>query len=78
MSINLYNQINFEASRLIACLSATLSICQRISAKPSANFILPEGLKQIQCQVHIIALAKISILFSYYAKFAIELVKNIN
>ena len=24
MSINLYNQINFETSRLIACLSATL------------------------------------------------------
>jgi hypothetical protein len=47
-------------------------------AKPSANFILPEGLKRIRRQVYAVALANLSTLFGYYAGFAIGLVKDIS
>ena len=47
-------------------------------AKPSADFILPERLKQIWCQVYAAALANLSTLFSYYTGFATGLVKDIN
>ena len=47
-------------------------------AKPSANFILPKKLKQIQCQAHTTILANLPTLSGYYAGFATGLVKNIN
>ena len=50
----------------------------KISAKPSINLILLEGSKQIQRQVHAVVLANLPILFSYYAGFTTELIKDIN
>ena len=47
-------------------------------AKPSTDLILLEGLKQIQRQAHAAVLANLSTLSSYYARFAIGLVKDIN
>jgi len=49
-----------------------------ISAKLSADFILPEGSKQAWRQVYIAVLANLSTLSSYYTRFAIGLVKDIN
>ena len=49
-----------------------------ISAKPSADLILPEGSKQAQRQAHAAILANLSVLSSYYTGFAIGLVKDIN
>jgi len=49
-----------------------------VSAKPSADLILPEGSKRIRRQAHATALANLSTLFSYYARFATGLVKDIN
>ena len=47
------------------------------SAKPSTDLILLEELKEIRRQAYTIALANLSILYSYYAGFAIGLVKDI-
>jgi len=49
-----------------------------VSAKPSADLILPEESKRIQRQAHATALANLSTLFGYYAGFAIGLVKDIS
>jgi hypothetical protein len=49
-----------------------------ISAKPSADLILLEGLKRIRRQVHVTALTNISTLYSYYAGFTTGLVKDIS
>jgi hypothetical protein len=49
-----------------------------ISAKPSADLILPEGLKRIRRQAHAAALANLPTLFGYYARFATGLVKDIS
>ena len=49
-----------------------------ISAKSSTDLILLEGLKRIQYQVYTVVLANLPILSSYYARFAIKLVKDIN
>src|SRR6266567_8249929 len=61
--------------------SNTLNIAPRvnkISAKPSANLILPEGSKRARRQAHTVVLANLSTLSGYYAGFAIGLVKDIN
>jgi len=58
--------------------SNTAPRANKVSAKPSANLILPEGSKRIQHQAHAAALANLSTLFSYYARFTIGLVKDIN
>jgi len=50
----------------------------KISAKPSTDLILLEGLKQIWCQAYTAALANLSTLFSYYTRFATGLVKDIS
>ena len=50
----------------------------KISAKPSADLILPEGSKRIRRQAHAAVLANLPILSSYYTGFAIGIVKNIN
>ena len=49
-----------------------------VSAKPSADLILPEGLKRIRHQAYATALANLSTLFSYYASFTTGLVKDIS
>jgi len=49
-----------------------------ISAKPSADLILPKGSKRIRRQAYATALANLLTLFGYYAGFAIGLVKDIN
>lgn len=49
-----------------------------VSAKPSADLILPEGLKRIRRQAHAAALANLYTLSGYYAGFAIGLVKDID
>jgi hypothetical protein len=49
-----------------------------VSAKPSADLILPDRLKRIRRRAHVVALADLSILYSYYTSFAIGLVKDIN
>jgi hypothetical protein len=49
-----------------------------ISAKPSTDLILPEGLKRIRRQAYTAALANLPTLFGYYAGFAIGLVKDIS
>ena len=49
-----------------------------ILAKPSTDLILLEGSKRIQRQAYTAALANLSTLSSYYASFAIGLVKDID
>ena len=49
-----------------------------ISAKPFTDLILPKGSKQIQRQAYIVVLANLPVLSSYYAGFAIGLIKDIN
>jgi len=49
-----------------------------VSAKPSADLILPEESKRIQRQAHAAALANLYTLSGYYAGFATGLVKDIN
>jgi hypothetical protein len=49
-----------------------------VSAEPSADVVLPEGLKRIRRQAHATVLANLSTLFGYYAGFAIGLVKDID
>ena len=56
----------------------TALCANEISAKPSADFILLKGSKQIRCQVYAAVLANLPILSSYYAGFATGLVKDIN
>jgi hypothetical protein len=43
----------------------------KISAKPSADHILPEGSKRIRRQAHAVVLANLPTLSGYYAGFAI-------
>ena len=59
-------------------LSNTALCANKISVKPSADLILLEKLKRIWYQVYATVLANIFTLFSYYAGFAIGLVKDIN
>ena len=56
----------------------TAPCTNKISAKPSADFILLEGSKQIQRQAHAVVLANLPTLSSYYAGFITGLVKDIN
>ena len=58
--------------------SNTAPCANEISAKPSADLILPEGSKRARRQAHAAVLANLSILSSYYAGFATGLVKDIN
>ena len=73
--------ISIQLSILLELSNKALNtaLCaNEISAKPSANLILLKGFKRIQHQVYAAVLANLPILSSYYARFAIELVKNIN
>ncbi len=56
----------------------TILYTNEISAKPSADLILLEGLKRAQRQVYTAVPVNLSTLFGYYAGFAIGLVKDIN
>src|SRR6266704_85806 len=56
----------------------TAPCANEISAKPSADLILPEGSKRASCQAHAAVLANLSTLSGYYAGFATGLVKDIN
>ena len=58
--------------------SNTAPRANEVSAKPSADLILPEGSKRIRRQAHATALANLSTIHSYYAGFAIGLVKDIS
>ncbi len=58
--------------------SNTALYTNKISAKPSANLILPEGSKQARHQAHIAVLANLSTLSGYYTGFTTGLVKDIN
>ena len=56
----------------------TALCANEILAKPSINFILLEGSKQIWYQVYAVVLANLPILSGYYAGFTIRLIKDIN
>ncbi len=68
---------HYSILELLNALNTALYV-NEISAKLSADFILLEGSKQAWRQVYIAVLANLSTLSSYYTRFAIGLVKDIN